>query len=362
MSDPFGSDGGPPPDPFAPYRHPSADPFHANPYLSEGGRSLDGIAVAALVCSLTCCAAPVAIGLGIAGIVRTRDERRSGRWMAVTGLALGVLLTLGLAAGVTGLVLLEQRTYFFEDARAGDCVDIEEQDGGWLDVTPAECDEPHDAEVVYAGRFTAELRTSYIGSDTFCHPLAKSAGYGALAGKGELWVDPVVESDDVDNPEVGDYFICVAEKTDGERLTEPLARSEANGGGRTDPDARETISSLDLARGDCFNEPKLGKDGLVSTVTKVPCAKPHDYQVVGNIVLPKGKYPGEESVNDTADDRCLGEFREFLAISYDDSRFELSYYTPTSQSWRRDSDRTITCLAEHPRGKKLTRDLEGIAR
>lgn len=348
MSDPFGGGHVPPP----------------NPYVRQGGPSLDGVAVAALACSLTCCAAPVAIGLGIAGIVRTRDERRSGRWMAVTGLVLGVLLTLGLAAGVTGLVLLEQRTYYFDDAQAGDCLDIEDRDGDgeWLDVRPADCDEAHDGEVVHAGRFTAELRASYIDDPAFCDPLARAEGYGALIARGTHRIDPIVESDDAESPEVGDYFVCVAEETNGGRMTGPLPRREARGDERQDDGGdRETISSLDLARGDCFNEPKRADDGLVGTVTRVPCTRPHDLQVVGNIVLPKGSYPGEEVVDARADG-CLDKFRDFLDIAYDDSRFELSYYTPTADSWRRDRDRTITCLAEHPRGKKLKQDLEGIAR
>lgn len=364
MNDPFGSDGGPPPDPFDPYQRPLADSFRTDPYLIQGGPALDGIAVASFVCSLTCCAAPVGIGLGIAGIVRTRDGRRGGRWMAVAGLVLGVLLTLGLAAGATGLVLLGTSTYFFDDARAGDCVDIDEQDD-WLDISPADCDEPHDAEVVYAGRFTAELRTSYIEDIGFCHPLAKSAGYDGLIAGGAHRIDPIVESDDVEAPEIGDYFVCVAEAADGDQLTEPLPRHQPSGGDRpgsdeTDSD-RETISSLDLRRGDCFDEPELDEDDLVNTVTRVPCNARHDYQVVGNVVLPKGRYPGEKAL-DARSDKCLDLFRDFLDIAYDDSRYELDYYSPTAQSWRKDDDRAITCLAVHPRGRKLTRDLEGIAR
>lgn len=349
MSDPFGSDGGPLPNPYDAHTH---DPRGAQP-------SLDGISVAAFVCALSCCAAPVGIGLGIAGIVRTRDERRTGRWMAVTGLVLGVLLTVGLAAGTTGLVLLVKDTYFFEDARPGDCVDIEEENGGWLDISPASCDEPHDAEVVYSGRFTEPLRTSYLESDTFCHPLAKSAGYSGLTGSGTFWVDPIVESVDADDPELGDYFVCVAERIDGEQLTSPL--SPGGDDGDDGDGGRETISSFDLERGDCFNEPEQPDDDLVGAVVRLLCTRPHDYQVIGNILLPDGEYPGEKTI-DARTEECVEVFADFLGISYDDSVFEIGTYTPTARSWRSDGDRTITCLAEHPRGRKLTRDLEGIAR
>ena len=46
----------------------------------------------------------MAIGLGIAGIVRTGGARRSGRWMAVTGLVLGVLGTVALVVGAVAFV------------------------------------------------------------------------------------------------------------------------------------------------------------------------------------------------------------------------------------------------------------------
>ena len=56
--------------------------------------SLDGVSIAGLVCALTWCAAPVGIGLGIAGIVRTKRGKRRGRWAAVTGLVVGIIALL----------------------------------------------------------------------------------------------------------------------------------------------------------------------------------------------------------------------------------------------------------------------------
>lgn len=358
MSGPF--DDGPPPDPFDPYQRPFGDSFRPNPY-GDGGPSLDGIAVAALVCSLTCCAAPVGIGLGIAGIVRTRDERRAGRWAAVAGLVLGVAVTIALAVGATALVVLGERTYYLEDARPGDCIDIS-GDSDALDMSEADCDEPHDAEVLHVGRFDDGLRRSYIDDADFCGPLAVRSGYAAVVDRGGYSIESVVDSDDVDTPELGDHFLCFAKEVDGDPLQAPLPRGDAP----VDvPDERdrvvERVHSSDLEDGDCFNTPGVDEDDLVGRVTRVPCTTPHTYQVVGTIVLPAGRFPGDRAVEKRSDD-CYELFDEFLGIAYEDSLYELSYYYPTAQSWRGYDDRTITCLAVHPRERKLTRSLEGIAR
>ncbi|MFC7505183.1 DUF4190 domain-containing protein, partial [Nocardioides sp. GCM10030258] len=113
MTDPYGGfpqyeppAGGSAPTPSNPDGNPYGNPYsspHGNPYGSPYRASTpsDGISIAALICSLTCCAAPVGIGLGIAGIVRTKDGQRSGRWAAVTGLVLGIfMMVAGVAAGI----------------------------------------------------------------------------------------------------------------------------------------------------------------------------------------------------------------------------------------------------------------------
>src|SRR5690606_36203317 len=112
----------------------------------------DGISIAALVCSLTCCAAPVGLGLGIAGLTRPRRKKRAGRWAAITGVVVGTLGTLVLVGAIAGFTWLGFNLYLEEDARVGDCVNtstlFDEND-----LWQVSCDEEHDAQVYAVGVF-----------------------------------------------------------------------------------------------------------------------------------------------------------------------------------------------------------------
>ncbi|WP_350279370.1 DUF4190 domain-containing protein [Kribbella sp. HUAS MG21] len=66
-------------------------------YTGSGGTN--GLATAALVCGLgglvIGISAPVAIGLGIAALVQIKRRNQDGKGMAIAGLVIGTLLTLG---------------------------------------------------------------------------------------------------------------------------------------------------------------------------------------------------------------------------------------------------------------------------
>lgn len=355
MSDPFGSDGGPLP----------------NPYLAPANASLDGISVAALACSLTCCAAPIAIGLGIAGIARTSGERRTGRWMAVTGLVLGVLGSLALVVGAVAFVRWadepgaddEQAAAEHLDVdqlQAGDCVGMAIEDYKYIDITASSCTEPHEAEIVYASRFTsAQQVQAYVDDPTFCWPLGKTFGYTTLLDDGEYGYDVVVDSAGSGRPVAGDAFACFVRLIDQSPMDTPLPRGEPEPAPEATGPTR--VSSLDLDIGDCFDEPVEGSAELVDEVVVEDCTRPHTYEVIGSVEIRAKDFPGARAI-ERRSDACLARFDDYLGIAYADSRYELSYYSPTRESWLHDDDRTITCLGLHPQEKKLRRSLEGIAR
>ncbi|MBM0125560.1 hypothetical protein [Pimelobacter simplex] len=198
--------------------YPSYEPG-PNPYDGPSYRSrppYDGLSIAALVCSLTCCAAPVGIGLGIAGIVRTREGRRSGRWAAVTGVVVGVVALLAGIGFVVFAGVMGSRTVWEDEARAGQCIDID-----FLgDPIKASCSDPHAGEVIWAGRFDDGMVARYdeLSWHEFC---------GGLPGLDPAYVDalrteyvPRVEVDAyADEPESGDAFFCYVERGDGEKIT-----------------------------------------------------------------------------------------------------------------------------------------------
>jgi hypothetical protein len=130
----------------------------------HGGR--DAVSVAAFVTSLPGLL-PVAIPLGIAGLVRTDAGRRSGRRLAVASLIICCvwlfgLVTAGLLAafdsdGPSGSASASSsrptsRHVGLTDLRTGQCIDLPiyvppSQD--WLDVV--DCAVPHNAEVYKVG-------------------------------------------------------------------------------------------------------------------------------------------------------------------------------------------------------------------
>ncbi|MBM7519379.1 DUF4190 domain-containing protein [Nocardioides nitrophenolicus] len=202
---------------YEPGAGPGPNPYGGQP--PYGSRvSYDGLSIAALVCSLTCCAAPVGIGLGIAGIVRTRERRRAGRWAAVTGVVVGALvLVLGVGFFVFAAVM-GSRTVWEDDARVGQCIDRDFLD----DPIKATCAEPHLGEVIWVGRFDDDLARIFrdVSRAEFCHGLpGLDPAYAAAVESGDF--DVRVESDSFDEsePDDGDAFFCYVERGDGEKIT-----------------------------------------------------------------------------------------------------------------------------------------------
>ena len=220
MSNPYG--GG------YPSYQPGPNPFEPGPYGPYGPVAptrprYDGLSVAALVCSLTCCAAPVGIGLSIAGLVRTKHGRRSGRWAAVTGLIVGILGTLALAGMTVGLVWVGTHMVTESSAKAGQCVDLTTFSGE-IDLWKTDCDGPHDAEIALTGVFvTAEQADAYgNGRATFCTERLRDTDQDGYLTSGEYVVRGSTDALSESDPSVGDAFVCFLARTDGAQLRERL--------------------------------------------------------------------------------------------------------------------------------------------
>jgi hypothetical protein len=182
----------------------------------------DGVSVGALVCSLVCVAAPVGLGLGIAGLVRTSGGRRRGRWAAVTGTVVGALVTALAIAAVPVAIWYDAGTIRPGGAEVGQCADLERRAGS-AGVTLRErgCSEPHDAEVVHAGRFDEDLVASYDGQmpDDFCRNLLPEDVRNRLDPE-EVHLGLVLAGRAA-GPREGDEFLCYADGRTGD-LEEPL--------------------------------------------------------------------------------------------------------------------------------------------
>ncbi len=215
MSNPYDRYVPGPPDPHGEY---------ASYGAGRGPQRLDGISIAALVCSLTCCAAPIGIGLGIAGIVRTKDGRRAGRWAAVTGLVVGVVLTIAMIAFAVFAGVMGARTLWEDEARVGQCLDVDFLD----DQIEADCADPHVGEVIWVGRFDDPLvkRFESVGIDEFCGGLpGLEAHYRDALDSGDYQADISIDAFDEDEPGDGDRFYCYLERTDGAEIDGPLSQT-----------------------------------------------------------------------------------------------------------------------------------------
>lgn len=111
-------------------------------------------------------------------------------------------------------------------------------------------------------------------------------------------------------------------------------------------ESNDDASVYDMQEGDCFNEPDIDAEE-VETLPAVPCAEEHDYEVFEAYTMDGDEFPGDASVEATADEVCATEFTEFVGLSYQDSALDLNYLFPTADSWSR-SDREITCLVLDP--------------
>lgn len=153
------------PTPYAPagpaYGYPTYVPVPAGPTRT------DPVSVAALVCGCLLLA-PLALLLGIAGVVRTRQPGLGGRGLAVAGIVLGVVGGLVWVVAAATIVFLRSdagqdvvglatgdRVYVGDLAR-GDCFQTPEEDDAIDLIDTVDCSLPHDLEVflVRADAFT----------------------------------------------------------------------------------------------------------------------------------------------------------------------------------------------------------------
>ncbi|MFE6968656.1 septum formation family protein [Isoptericola sp. NPDC057653] len=225
-------------DPSAP-----ATPYGGQPpYGYAPPRKTDGVSIAALVTGILGMAL-IPLGLGIAGVVRTKDPARSGRGLAIAGIVLGALSTVGWIV-VIGLAAFVVNNDDFQDAfrdsyqesfqegagldyEVGECFDYPGSSATIGDITPADCAAPHAAEVfsvsqLPGGDFPGESGVEQAFTDT-CVPAFESyvGSDPADTSLTAYYIGP----DEV-SWTLGDrQLLCVAEAGDGSKLDASVAGS-----------------------------------------------------------------------------------------------------------------------------------------
>ncbi|WP_141006617.1 hypothetical protein [Nocardioides humi] len=135
----------------------------------------------------------------------------------MTGLVVGIVVTVAAVAFLAFAVVMGSRTVWERDAEVGQCIDIDFLD----DPIKASCAEPHAGEVIWVGRFDSALADRFddVSRAEFCAGLpGLEATYRSAIESGDYFVR--VESDSLDEsePKRGDDFFCHLERRDGKKL------------------------------------------------------------------------------------------------------------------------------------------------
>ncbi|GAA4569931.1 DUF4190 domain-containing protein [Planotetraspora kaengkrachanensis] len=112
-----------------------------------------------------------------------------------------------------------------------------------------------------------------------------------------------------------------------------------------------SVSVTSLHEGDCVDGVVEGK--VITTLKAVPCAQPHDAEVIVVFDLPAGAWPGREAAGDAAADSCDQRLYSLLADSPMLDRLNSFVLYPSSASvWS--VDRTVDCMVVDLDAGKLT--------
>jgi len=104
----------------------------------------------------------------------------------------------------------------------------------------------------------------------------------------------------------------------------------------------KAVDVFEIELGDCLSGGNLGD--TVSEMQKIDCAAPHVYEVYHLFNLPAGDFPGDEVVDQAADEGCTSAFAVFVGKTYDESELEMQTLTPQADGWKEHDDREVICL------------------
>ena len=107
--------------------------------------------------------------------------------------------------------------------------------------------------------------------------------------------------------------------------------------------APAVVSVFDLVKGNCLDGANLS-DGLVTTIRVVDCADVHTHEVYYSGRYPEATFDAAK-IAAYANDTCLAQFAQYVGIDYTRSRYQYLHIVPTQESWARDNDRDVVCVA-----------------
>jgi len=100
------------------------------------------------------------------------------------------------------------------------------------------------------------------------------------------------------------------------------------------------IGVFSLNIGDCFNDLPFGE---VSSVTGIPCADDHVYEIYHIFDVELSEYDGA-GVEAATNDGCLAAFEGYMGIPFETSFYTYDGLQPSAGSWEQ-GDREVICVA-----------------
>jgi hypothetical protein len=225
---PFGSTPPPPPGPPAPPAPPSYQQFGG---ANDANQSWSGLAIAAFVCSLTCCLGIPAVILGIIALAKTGAGKAKGRWMAVTGIVLGVIGTLVMVGLIAAVFFVAKSQVAPADAKPGQCVTVT-TDGDEVTILDLGCSAPHNGQIFDVITVSdADVQREAGGLGLCLEAAVKQfpeASQGDLTGSEPTFMlngEKLIVGGASDRTEVaaGDIVACWIEADDGELNSDPVS-------------------------------------------------------------------------------------------------------------------------------------------
>jgi hypothetical protein len=120
------------------------------------------------------------------------------------------------------------------------------------------------------------------------------------------------------------------------------------------------IPAAPVAVGDCVAEVTENEFDLKA----VDCAAAHGGEVFAVTEHPAKRgeaFPGNQSVDDYANQTCDSSFAAYVGIDFDSSELDVSYWSPTADTWST-GDREFICVLQNPDNSALVGSAKGTAR
>jgi len=120
------------------------------------------------------------------------------------------------------------------------------------------------------------------------------------------------------------------------------------------------LTAVDLRVGDCFDLKDPAATEIENVVAR-PCTQEHQYELFYTGSMPEGDYPPNSVIEVFMNNNCMPAFLAYVGKEYEASKLDLSWLSPTSDSWRQ-GDRSVQCSVYDPSADRLTGSLKGANR